>query len=528
MAEKPCVREGLTRRSSFRKSLQDGSLPAEYLESLEQKRKQLDDSIHKYIASKEREYKQFEHDLRQQTKGSGGQGSQDVQQANGVGKRRTSSESTQDAPYTTPQLARMNPVDALLSAGLRRDFDSSQAIALDDDSRPASAGTTDRGAVVEREKDFVGVFTPDFLPALDNKETRPSPRERTSSAPAIVESPQDEKDVVPDLPRAHSDTAVQAKTKRPAHLEQLAQRTSSSGSSADGKLASAMKSPTHLPNARPKRKRVSLAVGDSIVAPSDSVPVSLSMHTTPSHSRTRSPGPERERTPLIEEMSLPEIDESAETATATAQRVEDVMNGNPGTPATALRTEADVATTQPTGNPVVRQAPAAAKIDPDGDLFDLEESDSPAHLESTEESEDGESGVVGRIARAQREEQAVDLDPDEHYEYDPEAGLIQEADSGVEDVNDVESHAGSATASQHPMNPGFRRPSVSSDPVFRGSDYNAVEQKAVEEEVYGSSYSPPPTKGSFTGGSLGESYMARHAQEMERLRIPRNEGQVRS
>ena len=52
-------RDGLTRRSSFRKSLADAALPSNYLEELEEKRRQLDESIHKYIASKEREYKNF-------------------------------------------------------------------------------------------------------------------------------------------------------------------------------------------------------------------------------------------------------------------------------------------------------------------------------------------------------------------------------------------------------------------------------------------------------------------------------------
>ncbi|KAK3082496.1 hypothetical protein LTR53_020306, partial [Teratosphaeriaceae sp. CCFEE 6253] len=83
-----------------------------------------------------------------------------------------------------------------------------------------------------------------------------------------------------------------AKYKRPVHL-QLAKRTSSSGSSADGKLASAMKSPTQSLQ-RPKRKRVSLAVGDSIVAPSDNVPSALNNSSAPSHSRVRSPESERE------------------------------------------------------------------------------------------------------------------------------------------------------------------------------------------------------------------------------------------
>ena len=66
-------REGATRRSSSRKSLSETTLPQEYLDKLEEKRKLLDESIHKYIAAKEREYKHFQKELKQQYKLSQGQ-----------------------------------------------------------------------------------------------------------------------------------------------------------------------------------------------------------------------------------------------------------------------------------------------------------------------------------------------------------------------------------------------------------------------------------------------------------------------
>ena len=63
----------------------------------------------------------------------------------------------------------------------------------------------------------------------------------------------------------------------------------------------------------------------------------------------------------------------------------------------------------------------------------------------------------------------------------------------------------------------------------RSSEKTKLErEEAVENEVYGSSYNRPNTKGSFTPGSLGESYMARHAEEMMKLRMAQQQTQVKS
>ena len=82
----------------------------------------------------------------------------------------------------------------------------------------------------------------------------------------------------------------------------------------------------------------------------------------------------------------------------------------------------------------------------------------------------------------------------------------------------------SVKASQQPTNPGFRRPSVIRDPGYTGKDYSRAATNADETGIYGSSYARPISKGSFTAGSLGESYMARHAEEMMRTREARKEG----
>ncbi|KAK0320790.1 hypothetical protein LTR91_007739 [Friedmanniomyces endolithicus] len=558
----------IARRPSFRKTLREheDSLPAEYLEALEQKRKQLDESIHKYIAAKEREYKQYEKELKQTTKNGGGLATTTAAvqtppsaSANGNGvaaptKRRTSSESTHSAtsPFLAPQ--QHGAVDTLLASGLRR-----QAVSpvMEEDSggggadRPGSANLKDRRASAEREKDFVGLFTPQFLPLIDHKDER-TPK-RAESAPSSVQ-PSSRTTIpveVPSLSKADSESAMYAKYKRPVHL-QLANRTSSSGSSADGKLASAMRSPQHLMQ-RPKRKRVSLAVGDSIVAPSDSVPDATRHSTTPSHSRTRSPETEREKVPTMSPGAIASAGFAKKPveAPATPSTSTTVANSTPSSdePQQPRRAPANVAVTAPTSR---------RSIDPDGDLFDLEdESDHPmgdfdSAIESEEDAAPGiTGGVAQNIAPETRHEIPVPsprTQSGDPFTYDPEAGLIPEEltsnnpptctphpDSKplhLEFRPSASASVFSPSSLSNPAHhsfpsPGFQRPAAASDPVFRGSDYYAEERKAVDEEIYGSSFSRPATKGSFTGGSLGESFMAKHAEEMMRTRGGKKEQAVR-
>ncbi|KAK5687025.1 hypothetical protein LTS10_001162 [Elasticomyces elasticus] len=532
MAEKAGVRDGFTvaRRPSFRKTLreQDSSLPPEYLDALEQKRKQLDESIHKYIASKEREYKNYEKELRQQAKNAAGAAgcaatpAQPSGSADGNGsltsmKRRTSSESTvSTSPFLAPQ--QHSAVDTLLASGVRRQPVNQAIDEGGGAERPGTANLKDRRASAEREKEFVGLFTPPYLPLIDHKDERTL--KRTESAPSAVEtsSRATDADESASLPKADSETAMYAKYKRPVHL-QLAKRTSSSGSSADGKLASAMKSPQQSLQ-RPKRKRVSLAVGDSIVAPSDNVPLTMKHSSTPSHSRTRSPENEVAPHNIIAEQSalavLAASNSSGPSATSEAS-----TNASPT---------------------------SRTSIDPDGDLFDLEEesegiAQTASDFDSAIESdEDAMPGITGRIDASGEPVERNDLplqSPRVQISgttgYDPEADLVpvSAADMQADEEKAVHLEFGpsssgfSSSSSRQPTSPGFRRPTVESDPVFRGPDYFQEEKKAAEEEIYGSSFSRPPTKGSFTGGSLGESFMLKHAEEMMRTRMAKNEQAAR-
>ncbi|KAK3722266.1 hypothetical protein LTR37_002699 [Vermiconidia calcicola] len=528
MAEKES-RDGLTKRSSCRKSLAELSLPREYLEQLEEKRKQLDDSIHKYIAAKERDYKQFEKELRNQHRIAQGQDA-----INGAVKRRPSSESSQGDDQTASLEAQsISAVDALMVTSKRGSSnpvpETVDHVSKRREDRSSMAGLKDRRASLERDKEFVGLFTPPYLSMLDDRDARTL--ERPSSAPSAVlltKNSDAELDVATPE-RANSNTAAQAKPKRPSRLA-LAQRNSSSGSSADGKLASAMKSPSQ----QSKRKRVSLAVGDSIVAPWDSVPVTLGRNSTPSHSRMRSVVSQKGVPNLTEEEPRPIEDESprSESLLQTVQQAtftsapEEENSKSCQDPAS---TSPQSSSPRNIGSP--RTTPAATKIDPDGDLFDLEaEEDLPPEeeideLESALESDDND--ITGRI---EGNEVLNDSAPDtDEVRYDSTAGLVPEPRDGTDNAATYLAFGpSSAVASQQPIRPGFRRPSVVNDPVLRGPGYKAEEKDAAENEVYGSSFNRPTSKGSFTAGSLGESYMAAHAEEMMKHRGARQQTQVKS
>ncbi|EME45305.1 hypothetical protein DOTSEDRAFT_71122 [Dothistroma septosporum NZE10] len=531
-----------TRRQSFRKTLADAGLPQEYLDALEQKRKQLDDSIHKYIAAKERDYKAFEKELRQHYKFE-----QDRGESSGKLRRTSNSDSAIESSLSSivpkVQGQHQSALDALMAAGLRRDqLGQSVAVAVVEDdgagttleARPNLAGMVDRRASLERDKDFVGVFTPAFLPALadkkaDDDDCRGVP-ERGGSAPLTRSSS-------PDTPeqngvqRANSDSIMQAKNKRPVELS-MPHRTSSSGSSADGRLPSVLKSPTHP--ARPHRKRVSLAIGDSVVKPTDNVPSSMSSNnSTPSHSRTRSASVGPDDTAVAQAVaSLNAVRGQARDSVMTSLSPSGTRNVSESSRSAiegklALEKGSPLGLTKVAPRMSTTPSPAAsakdkqrASIDADGDLFDLhDDEEDGSHIAlngSADDSLDDEDGIAGRVQRNVSAES-------EGETYEGEAGLVPEHDPD-DHADHVEFRPGSASFSKQPTHPGFRRPSVSLDPVYRGQNYRRAEHNAVTDEIYGSSYNRP-NKGSFTSGSLGESFMARNA---ELIRSQATQEQVRS
>lgn len=512
-------REQVTRRSSFRRASTETPLPPEYQAELDEKRRQLDESIHKYIAAKERDYKTFEKELRQQHRAAQGQ--------DGLGRRRSGSDIAQHDGADVLGSANGAPIPA---ASTTDDNRSVESIEERKSHRSAIAGLTDRRASLERDRDFAGLFTPPYLSAIDDRnarESRPTPSQ-ASSVP--TSSPLGSPGSSGEHLRANSDSTGQAKPKRPSHLA-FFQRTSSSGSSADGKLPSALKSPSQLPR-QSGQKRVSLALGDAIVAPSDNLPAAASSSNTPSHSRQRSSGARKGPTNLSRETSQSSIvlDDgaaaipSAASATTSATSESDagrIISSSAGiAPPTASPLSGKISSTP--------RSPVAAKLDPDGDLFDLEEleNDPIEHddFESALESEDDED----EIAETDGVIDDIELGG-QRLTYDSREGVVPEPEDGQGSaVPYLEFKPGSSVVSQQPINAGFRRPSVADDPVFRGNDYRSAEREAVEDDVYGSSFVRPSSKGSFTAGSLGESYMAAHAAKMEGSRAARKQMEVKT
>ena len=194
-------------------------------------------------------------------------------------------------------------------------------------------------------------------------------------------------------------------------------RTTSSGSSADGRLPSVLKSPTHP--TRPHRKRVSLAIGDSVVKPTDNVPSSVnSNNSTPSHSRTRSPsgGPDDAVVAQAVE-SLNAVRGQARDSVMASSPFSGYSNASglsrpsvdgklaqeKGNPVESTKVDTSPSSTPPpaaSGN-----AKARGSIDPDGDLFDLHDEDededpSPPLNGSADDSLDSEDGITGRVQPA--------------------------------------------------------------------------------------------------------------------------------
>ncbi|KXT03718.1 hypothetical protein AC578_5143 [Pseudocercospora eumusae] len=475
-----------TRRQSSRRWLADAELPDEDVERLEAKRKQLDESIHKYIAAKEREYKSFEKEL--------------------ISKH--------NAQRTRRQTASPLAVTAVVD-------DDEHGTTLQ--ARQCVAGLTDRRASIERDREFIGVFTPAFLPALDvhvnnalhvDGKAAEAERERADSAPPPSTFSSKKNAGRHGVQRANSEPVAQADAKTPVHL-QFSGRTSSSGSSADGsgKLPSALKSPTH----RPRKKRVSLAVGDSIVAPSDNVPVTLNSHNnTPSHSRTRSPASsERSNGKASATADIPRSINPAHSSPTVTCQSNTPEQSRQHSPHAVLAESSSAANTPPPSST------SSSKVNVDGDLDFALGGDEALSDQAIEDSAlESEDDITGRVA-------TLGTSPNsEHVIYESSEPLIPE---GAEESDDHAEHIEFRPSSVQQTNtPGFRRPSATIDPVYMGSDYDRAEHSAVTNEIYGSSFTRPSSKGSFTAGSLGESFMAQNAERLMRNRAASGETQVRS
>jgi hypothetical protein len=156
----------------------------------------------------------------------------------------------------------------------------------------------------------------------------------------------------------------------------------------------------------------------------------------------------------------------------------------------------------------------------------------PSFSLDDEFEEDIGTGIAGRVSHTpspqptQPPKSASGRSIDEDDLYTVEETPTDPEHDDENETEHIEFRPESVKASQQPTNPGFRRPSVVRDPGYTGKDYTRAATNADETGIYGSSYVRPVSKGSFTAGSLGESYMARHAEEMMRLRMAKQEGKA--
>jgi hypothetical protein len=590
-------RESFTRRDAYRRLIADSStLPPDFIQRLDHKRKTLDESIHKFIAGKERELKQWIKQERALYKQQTQEREVKIEHA----RSRTGSDSTQenmDSPYLN---ARRPGSHGLLLGSLRKDGEEGSANALDEDeargqvdARAIEAGIADRRASLERDREFLGVFTPAYLPAFADdapssaNERDDSPEKLSPGKSTSQSSDSAAKDADPSNQAEDTDKLHEMEGKRPAHLL-LSKRFSSGGSSSERLLTSALKSPTEH---KPKRKRVSIALGTTIVAPSDSVPMSMDYQSTHSHSLQRAPisddesshaGDDDTNTLSDADVSTPGTSASPNLSASIpiCDNRTDLPNDNKS-PSKSSNTSTSTA-------PAAQNTPAPSSkrhIDPDGDLFDLEDSDSDLDplSPSITSLEPHDTALAGRVGVDRTGNLDAAEDP-QNYPSSPSSPrpLILDPDDPAPDPNSnredpattlgpitSEKGAGIAfrpTAVLSPMSPGFRRPpsyvrdpsymkpspapsnprtsssssllsasisgtgasfptsltnnsssGVNAEFEYDDDSYARAQEAAVKEEIYGSSYARPTSKGSFSAGSLGESYMARNAEILRRL-----------
>jgi hypothetical protein len=470
--QSPSPRPNEGRQASRRRSLEvvaeaQGDVDG-FLKELDQKRRQLDDQIHKFIAQKEREFKLHERELRTR--------------------------------YRAPPTPSIHPPG-----------DASPTITPADPSADAADGNQDAQATKdkdhERESELLGLFTPAYLPLL---ESRPSGPGRSPSAPVLSDTA-DSTPILPDrqaLQRANTDPA--GDNKSPSHRRALGPRTPSSGSDQGRSLVSALKSPSAGPRMSNK-KRVSLIVGDAVVAPSDNIFSSLD--------KEPDQAPDADLHAEHIEVQVPAQPTQAETREPTPPRspsLNTIENSAPQSSETELRPGGlSLGFASAARGPSVSQEPLQSSISADGDL------DLASPFSMDEEFDDARSS---EMYTTQIED--IDADIDSGLESESTLRAASPASPSDRDTSPVTnapsldvpiaSFGTSSSSSAQPISPGFSRPSVRQDPQLDlGGE--PLEETPAPGSLYGSFSRPSYSKQQSSGG-LGESFMQRNAENLMRRR----------
>lgn len=459
---------------------------ASFVQELELKRKQLDEQIHKFIAAKEREYKRFEQEIRRQYQtASLHRSSQDDLQ-------------TDMAPQISDHQDSMPSFSASSEGPEAERHDDQGNVRTRIDRKSANSGLEDVRPSCEREKDFMGLFTPVYLPLLDGKPDLG----RSPSAPNLTDS-RGIDDLQTDrqpLQRAHTEPLLDGEGRiRPR------QNSRTPSSCSDG-LVSALKSSS---GRKPKPMRVMLQLADDLPAvhPNDDLPTEReyapvrqaeAMH----HSKSGRPKPEDD-SPL-QSPALSPITADKDPNEVPTQKVRSSL-----TQGLAIRPSISLA-------PPMSRAHSRNTSDDFDDLASPFPLDEEAHETQPLPEPDWEVDFQENIeeAPAERSPISISRSDTEQASSSPLSSGMSRGSLGAPTLK-IRSSSSSST---QPISPGFSRPSVQEDPKFEFfmDQTEQVENLDVQGSLYDTFSRPSLTGRGTMTGSLGESYMQRNAEAMMR------------
>lgn len=459
----------VTRRKSAESVAEANGDVAAFMRELEEKRRQLDDQIHKYIASKEREFKLFERDLRNKYRNAQ--------------KRAEPTSATVNEGRTE-------------QSGLDGEAEATGHDNNENDIRsPKDDGLQEERPVRERDQELLGLFTPAYLPLLEDKARdidRPPSAPPTTGPSDTVSLDQAGKAL---LQRANTDPVPSKAMKdRPAHLT-LEHRTSSSGSESSRPLISALR--TSGAQARlPRRKRVSLVVGGSVVAPSEEIPPEATR--SPGHSEQPQESQPPHDTPTKEAGAAP-TELGKLHAAALAPRPAPTLQIERIESSSILTVTAEPRTPPP-------QSPKKAEVD----VFD--DFDPASSFEMNEDLDDDDRSMRNSSFHDDDDEIPTQDRAPSPRQLEPRTTTSTTTSTARNPSITISPFRASAAASLQPTSPGFLRPSVREDPQFL-----LDENEKVDDGVGYEIGRPSPVRQN-TAGSLGESYMQRNAEQLMRRR----------
>ena len=252
-------------------------------EALERKRRQLDQEIAQFKAEKEHDYSVFERTLRDESKENGVRDASRSQRKRGRSKQKNGATEAgfsqkEGANWVQRESGNRNA----FHKSLGEDAEDPFAAIRSSPSSASSPGTSSRfpEALYEREKEFQGVFTPSYLPLVEDTPGNGGRRSNGQPEPPHIHSE--------DIPAArHSSTAMLSSSAETSHPPmtspplQPARPLSSSvppekplhhrsdSSRSDNSIAS-LRSSLRDPKQPRSPKRVLFAIDDTLVSPSTS------------------------------------------------------------------------------------------------------------------------------------------------------------------------------------------------------------------------------------------------------------------